>query len=170
MYPNITDGIVLTGFTTNTSFAGYFVAGGNYQIARLNQPLRFGNITAEQIATFANMYASGLASYIAPIDLTTIAPSQMLPSGYLLTSTPGAINYQFFLPHYFDPAILTLAEATKQPVTPGEVLTLGSIPMMNNFAGPVLAISGGMTLLSPLFCMYIDVNRCRSSILRRQLH
>lgn len=33
MYPNITDGIVLTGFSMNTSFGPYFVAGANFHQA-----------------------------------------------------------------------------------------------------------------------------------------
>lgn len=96
------------------------------------------------------MYASPIASYLAPIDITTLPPSQRLPPGYLITSTPGAINYNFFKPEFFDPEILVLSERTKMPVTPGEVLTLGSITTTNAFAGPVLAISGGMYSLFTL--------------------
>jgi pimeloyl-ACP methyl ester carboxylesterase len=40
MYPNITDGIVLTGFSMNESFVNPFIAGGNFQQADRNQPLR----------------------------------------------------------------------------------------------------------------------------------
>lgn len=145
-YPNITDGIVLTGFTTNTSFAGYFVAGGNFQLAARNQPLRFANITDAQVQTLLGTYAEALGTYIAPIDVTSLPPSQMLPPGYLLPSSAEAVSYNFFKPQYFDPAILTLADRTKQPVTGGEILTLGSIPTTNNFAGPVLAISGDADL------------------------
>jgi len=142
-YPNITDAIILTGFTMNSSFAGYFVAGGNYQLAALNQPLRFANITGTQVSSLVGQYAEFLNTYISPIDIGSLPPSQMLPQGYLLTSTPEAINYQFYKPQFFNPAVLALSERTKQPVTGGEFLTLGSLPKMNKYAGPVMVIAGG---------------------------
>jgi hypothetical protein len=143
MYPNITDGIVLTGFSMNGSFVNPFIAGGNFQQANRNQPLRFGNITGTQAENVLSMYAEPLASYISPIDLTSLPAPQALPNGYLVTSDIEANKLQFFNPHYYDPAILELAERTKQPVTEGELLTLASLPMRNNFAGPVMVMDGG---------------------------
>jgi pimeloyl-ACP methyl ester carboxylesterase len=142
-YPELTDGIVLTGFTMNSSFAGSFVAAGSYQLANRNQPLRFGDFTGAQIQSLLGSYAESLLTYLSPLDLASLPSPAGLPSGYLLTATPEAINYQFFKPNYFDPSILTLAESTKQPVTVGELLTLASIPMTNKFAGPVMVITGG---------------------------
>jgi hypothetical protein len=89
------------------------------------------------------MYAEPLASYISPVDLTSLPAPQALPNGYLVTSNIEANKLQFFKPHYYDPAILELAERTKQPVTEGELLTLASLPMRNKFAGPVMVIDGG---------------------------
>ncbi len=143
MYPNITDGIVLTGFSMNGSFVSSFAAGGNFQQANRNQPLRFGNITGIQAQNVLSLYAEPLVSYISPIDLTSLPSPQALPNGYLITSDIEGNKLQFFKPHYYDPAILELAERTKQPVTEGELLTLASLPMMNNFAGPVILITGG---------------------------
>lgn len=101
MYPNITDGIVLTGFSMNASFVADFVLGSNFIQAKNYQ-----------------------AGYIAP------------------TSAVG-VQIDFFSPHQFDPAVLALAFATGQPVTPGELLTLGSLIAVNPFAGPVLVVTGG---------------------------
>ncbi len=143
MYLNITDGIVLTGFSMNGSFVNPFIAGGNFQQASRNQPLRFGNITGVQAQNVLSMYAEPLASYISPIGLTSLPAPQALPNGYLVTSDIEANKYQFFKPHYYGPAILELAERTKQPVTEGELLTLASLPMRNNFAGPDMVIDGG---------------------------
>jgi pimeloyl-ACP methyl ester carboxylesterase len=143
MYPNTTDGIVLTGFSMNGSFVSPFVAGGNFQQANQNQPLRFSNITGLQALNALSMYAEPLVSYISPIDLSALPAPQALPNGYLITSDIEGNKLQFFKPHYYDPAILELVERTKQPVTEGELLTLASLPMMNNFAGPVMLISGG---------------------------
>jgi pimeloyl-ACP methyl ester carboxylesterase len=143
MYPNITDGIVLTGFSMNESFVNPFIAGGNFQQANRNQPLRFGNITGTQVQNVLSMYAEPLASYISPVDLTSLPARQALPNGYLVTSNIEATKLQFFKPHYYDPAILELAERTKQPVTEGELLTLASLSMRNKFAGPVMVIDGG---------------------------
>jgi pimeloyl-ACP methyl ester carboxylesterase len=143
MYPNITDGLVLTGFSMNESFVNPFIAGGNFQQANRNQPLRFGNITGTQAQNVLSMYAEPLASYISPFDLTSLPAPQALPNGYLVTSNIEANKLQFFKPHYYDPAILELAERTKQLVTEGELLTLASLPMRNKFAGPVMVIDGG---------------------------
>ena len=113
MYPNITDGIVLTGFSMNESFVNPFIDGGNFQQANRNQPLRFGNITGTQVQNVLSMYAEPLASYISPVDLTSLPAPQALPNGYLVTSNIKANKLQFFKPHYYDPAILELAERTK---------------------------------------------------------
>ena len=143
MYPNITDGIILTGFSMNSSFVNLFASGANFQQASLNQPLRFSNVTGMQVQSLLSMYTEPLVDYLAPVDLSSLPPPQNLPSGYIISSDAEANKYLFFKPHYYDPAILALAEKTKQPVTEGELLTLGSLPMMNNYAGPVMVISGG---------------------------
>ena len=64
-------------------------------------------------------------------------------NGYLVYSDIEANQYLFFYPGYFDMGILELAEMAKQPVTTGELFTLGSGPMVNPFTGPVLVITGG---------------------------
>ena len=107
-YPSDSDGIVLTGFSMNGSFVGYFFAGANFVQANENQPR--------------------LQSYV---------------DGYLISSDIEANQYLFFYPGYFDQGILELAEMTKQPVTTGELFTLGGGPMANPFTGPVLVITGG---------------------------
>ncbi|KAH9207356.1 hypothetical protein DL95DRAFT_450399 [Leptodontidium sp. 2 PMI_412] len=146
LYPELTDGIILTGFSMNASFVPFFAAGGNFQLANRNQPLRYSNITGQQVQTLLSMYAEPLVDYIAPIDLTTITTPQMLPNGYLVSSNAEANKYLFFKPKFYDAGILTLAEATKQPVTLGELLTLGSLVTMNNFNGPVMVITGDSDL------------------------
>lgn len=108
-YPNETQGIVLTGFSTNSSFMGFFAAGANFEEANLNEPLRF-------------------------LDL---------PDGYLVSADASSNQYNFFLPPYFDPEILAFSEYSKQPVTVGELLTIGSaISGPSVFTGPVLVFTG----------------------------
>ncbi|KAL5317746.1 hypothetical protein ACEPPN_014844 [Leptodophora sp. 'Broadleaf-Isolate-01'] len=146
LYPELTDGIILTGFSMNASFVPFFAAGANFQLVNRNQPLRYSNITGQQVQTLLSMYAEPLVDYIAPIDLTTITTPQMLPNGYLVSSNAEVNKYLFFKPKFYDAGILTLAEATKQPVTLGELLTLGSLVTMNNFNGPVMVITGDYDL------------------------
>ena len=148
MYPTISDGIVLTGFSLNSSFAGFFVAGSNFMQANSNQPLRFGNISGAAIETVLNLVS--LTDLTAGFDFASIVPGQNLPNGYLVSSNEGANQYLFLLPGFFDPNILTVAELTKQPVTTGELLTLGSAAPVNNFAGPVLVLTGSKLLNSCL--------------------
>lgn len=142
----MTNGIVLTGFSMNSSFVPFFAAGANFVQANENQPLRFGSVNGTVVQNYLATYAGPLFDYLAPVDLTTLAAPQNLSNGYLVSSDAEANKYLFLKPHYFSPGILTLAEKTKQPVTPGELLTLGSLTMANNFAGPVLVITGSNDL------------------------
>lgn len=121
----------------NLSFAGYFAAGANFVQANTNQPFRFGNMSMTSAQTLLRMY--GLEDAVSGL-----APAQSFnyPSGYLVNANINSQQYLFFLPPHFDQGILELGEATKQPVTPGELLTLTSLPMVNAFAGPVLVLTG----------------------------
>lgn len=141
MYPNISDGIVLTGFSMNASFVPLFTAGNAFEQAYLNQPLRFGNMsTAMALNSFTQTYQA-LTDLLAPIDLTTLQPLNY-PPGYLVNSNAGTTNFLFLHNGNFDPSILFVGEKSKQPVTVGEALTLGSVPMMNSYTGPALIVTG----------------------------
>ena len=137
MYPNISDGIVLTGFSMNGSFVGFFGAGGDFVQANLNQPFRFGNVDTATVEAVLNMFS--LTDLVAGVDP---APGLNYPNGYLTNTNVNANQYLFFLPGYFDPGALLAGEQTKQPVTIGELLTSGSLPMVNTYAGPVLVLTG----------------------------
>lgn len=156
MYPTISDGIVLTGFSMNSSFAGYFVAGSNFEQAYLNQPFRFGNVSSFTVKSLLSTYgfrlgnisSSAVESVLETYSLTdyvvgfSASASLDYPAGYLTNANIGANQYNFLLPGFFDPGLLLVSENTKQPVTVGELLTLASVPMTNAFAGPVLIITG----------------------------
>ncbi|KAL4809580.1 Alpha/Beta hydrolase protein [Aspergillus unguis] len=113
MEPSISDGIVLTGFSVNSTFTPYFLAGANFQQAHLGLP-------KPRNATY--------------------------PPGYLVPANANANEFLFFYPGHFDPRILAFAEQSKKPVSVGELLTLGSIPMQSPFRGPVLVVTGSNDL------------------------
>ena len=140
LYPTATDGIILTGFSSNTSYIGLFALGTNFMQANINQPLRFGDITIPQLEIMLG--STPLLSYLAGLDVASIPPSQNLPDGYLIASNVQAIQSVFFYPNHFDPNLLSLADETKQPVTIGELLSLPSLPAVNAFKGPVLVFTG----------------------------
>lgn len=144
MYPNISDGIVLTGFSTNSSFMPIFLAGNALQQAYLNQPLRFGNMSAVLTANQFTQTFGGFSDLLAPIDLTTIKPLNY-PPGYLTNADAGSTNFLFLYNGNFDPKILYVGEKAKQPVTVGELLTVGSVPTTSGFSGPVLVFTGGQS-------------------------
>ncbi|SMR45010.1 unnamed protein product [Zymoseptoria tritici ST99CH_3D1] len=107
MYPDISDGIVLTGFSQNGTFLPFFQLGGNFVQANLN---------------------SALSKY---------------PDGYLAAGSPSGVQTNFFSPGDFDPLLLPVAFKTGQPVTVGELLTIGGAAgAVNQFRGPVLIITG----------------------------
>lgn len=171
LYPNNTDGVILTGFSVAAQFLPYIVAGWNLHSARLNQPLRLGNSSNSGLRKLASRYkldtnlVSGLQTYLksAGIDLTSqevwneIATTEVLdlitgynetvyqynyPPGYLASSDLTALQYAFLFPGNYDIGIALAGEQTKQPVTTGELLTIGSSPSSSPFTGPVLVITG----------------------------
>ena len=151
----------------NGSFTGFFAAGNDFVQANLNQPYRFGNISAATVDSVLSMYGLNvsapsinvagynisaatvqtvlnmysLTDYVAGLA-PPLMPALNYVNGYLTNTNIGANQYLFFFPGHFDPGALLAGENTKQPVTVGEVLTLSSIPKMNAFAGPVLVITG----------------------------
>ena len=107
MYPNLSDGIALTGFSQNGTYVPYFALGSDFVQANSNPAL----------AAF--------------------------PNGYLAPGLATGVQIDFFAPNQFDPAILALAFATGQPVTVGELLTIGGeVGSINHFTGPTLIITG----------------------------
>lgn len=172
MHPTASDGLILTGFSQNGSFLAPTVASWDSKLARLNQPLRFGNISYTSVSgAFSMMGASasnltaisnGLAQFnitvgeIQQVLQTTdlgdlfagLQPTQLphmadLPSGYLTWTDAGSNQYAFLLPEYYDPSILQFAESSKFPYTLGELLTIGSLPKMAPmFKGPVQILTG----------------------------
>ena len=107
MYPHVSDGIALTGFSQNGSFIPYFALGGNLETAH---------------------------------DLPNL---RQYPNGYLASANARGVQTNFFSPGMFDPKLLTLGFNTQEPVTVGELLTIGGeTGSVNHFAGPTLIITG----------------------------
>lgn len=106
-FPNITEGLALTGFSQNGSFLADFEYGGDFTQANLNP---------------------ALTSYV---------------DGYLAPADASAVQTNFFAEGDFDPKILAYATTTGQPVTVGELLTIGGATgSMNPTTAPVLIITG----------------------------
>ena len=154
--PTISNGVVLTGFSLNSSFGAFFIVGNNFVQANLNQPFRFGNVSDSKIEAIsaklqepvAALDNARLEEILAEYDLVDyvagLQPKQRVEysDGYITNSNTGANQFLFFLPGRYDPQIVTFAEETKHPVTPGELLTQGSAPPFNAFEGPVLVFTG----------------------------
>ena len=106
--PTLSDGLILTGFSTNATFLPFFELGGNF-------------VSATTIPALASEYVAG----------------------YLGGGDESAAQTNFFSPGMFDPAILTFAASTSQPVTIGELLSIGGAGSgPSTFTGPVLVITG----------------------------
>ncbi|KAI0161178.1 Alpha/Beta hydrolase protein [Hypoxylon sp. FL1284] len=107
-YPDLSDGVALTGYSRMLGGLTAFLYGANFVEASSASP--------------------SLAAY---------AP------GYLASGDVSGVQTNFFAPGRFDPAILEAAYATGQPVTIGELMTIGTVGSGNNsFGGPVLVITG----------------------------
>jgi pimeloyl-ACP methyl ester carboxylesterase len=171
LYPENTDGLILTGYSVAAQFLAYIVAGWNLHSARLNQPLRFGNASNEVVRELASR--NGMGNNLIPglqrilstagVDLSSqdiwneVATTEVLnlingynasvqsydyPSGYLTSSDLTALQYAFLQPGNYDVGLALQGEKTKQPVTTGEILTIGNSPSSSPFTGPVLVITG----------------------------
>lgn len=171
-YPDSTDGIVLTGFSMNATWLAETLADWNLHLARLNQPLRFGNVTVQgsrwQNSWLGNKAVSIVQSALRTIGLelssydvfqeiattelgniisqwnATVPPvAQNLPTGYLTWSDLTSNIFAFLQPGSFDVGLSIFAEMTKQPVTLGEVFTLASgAPATSPFTGPAFVLTG----------------------------
>ena len=148
------------------------LAGLDLQLARLNQPLRFGNESYAAIAQALLVVGSAVNSlpYIKEnhpelgltlgdvntvlqnlnfLDLVAgfegpILPVTLdLPGDYVTWADTGAFQFVYFDPGHFDIALLVFLEMTKQPFTPGEMLTsITDNVWAKDFKGPVLVVTG----------------------------
>ena len=157
-FHTLSDGIVLTGFSLNSSFMPLFLIGGNFVQANLNQPFRFGSIlpssgstTEEVAAAFRKpLDHAKVEDILAEYDLIDYVAGLEDPEervayadGYITNSNTGANQFLFFGPSgRYDPGIVIYAEETKQAIAPGEFLTLGGSSSASAFAGPVLVLTG----------------------------
>jgi pimeloyl-ACP methyl ester carboxylesterase len=123
MYPAATDGMVLTGFSMNSTYLGLFPASANFMLASLSQPLRLENVSGSMIESALRMYTGSIADYLFPIDFSSFPIGQNLPNGYITWSSAEAAKFLLFKPKYYAPGILDYVESTKQAVTLGKILT-----------------------------------------------
>lgn len=69
------------------------------------------------------------------------------PNGYLASSDESGVHTNFFSPGAFENTLLDYAFLNGQPVTVGELLTIGAqTSLPNPLKGPVLIITGGKCL------------------------
>ncbi|KAL8763629.1 MAG: hypothetical protein Q9184_000629 [Pyrenodesmia sp. 2 TL-2023] len=178
-YPTASDGLILTGFSQNGSFLPTITASWDSKLARLNQPLRFGNVSYSAVSSAlstsklssSNLTAlagslseynitlgeiqqvfqtTDLSNLLAGLQQTQLPHMADLPSGYLTWADAGSNQYAFLLPGHFDPSILQFAESSKFPYTIGELLTIGSgAPAAPEFKGPVQMVTGRQDVI---FC------------------
>ncbi|RBR08909.1 uncharacterized protein FIESC28_10089 [Fusarium coffeatum] len=105
--PELTDAIVLTGFTQATAYLPWFAVSNNF------------------------------------IPVTDSPAKGKYPPGYVATASTVSVHTNFFSEGDFDPEMLEEAYKKAQPVTPGELLTLGGPAGVNNtYTGPVQIVTG----------------------------
>lgn len=106
--PELTDAIVLTGFTQATDYLSWFAVAGNF---------------------------------------VPVVNSSIYPAGYMTPASTVGVQINFFGEGDFDPEMLEEAFKKGQPVTPGELLSLGAPASVNNtYPGPVQIVTGGKSI------------------------
>ena len=84
-----------------------------------------------------------LGNNFIPVKNNSVLAPQY-PEGYVVTESVVGVQTEFFAENDFDPQVLALAYMTGQPVTPGELLSIGAPAMMTNaYNGPVSIVTGG---------------------------
>jgi pimeloyl-ACP methyl ester carboxylesterase len=194
-YPSASDGLILTGFSTDMSSLPATIANFNIQPAAWNQFARFGGETIEYknpdqvleqyglLDETANLNGTNITAQLAPLlrnatglyNTTTIqsrrvhprqlsvqahgnsttnttlitaalpllAPAKNLSTGYITWSSASSLQFSFLAPPYYNTSLTPWLETTKAPFTIGELLTMGSAPMMaRDFSGPVQVLTG----------------------------
>ena len=114
-------------------------------VAAISRALRDLGVSLDGAAISDILATTELGDIITQASATrlTVPPPQKLPNGYLTWSDYTANQFDFLTPPFFDPAIGLYSERTKQPVTLGELFTLGNgAPQTTPFAGPVLVLTG----------------------------
>ncbi|KAJ9609437.1 hypothetical protein H2200_005764 [Cladophialophora chaetospira] len=82
------------------------------------------------------------------IPVTDLTPAY--PAGYFAAGNAAALHTTFLAPGQYDPDIVPYAYANGEPVSIGELLTVGGAGGgTSNFAGPVMVVTGDRDLI---FC------------------
>ncbi|KAL8958039.1 MAG: hypothetical protein Q9193_004828, partial [Seirophora villosa] len=108
MHPTASDGLILTGFSQNGTFLPTTVASWDSKLARLNQPLRFGNISYPAFsdalsmlgASGSNLTAMAAGGTFGQSNVTLGEIQQLLQTTDLANFLAGAQPSQ--LPHMAD--------------------------------------------------------------------
>lgn len=141
--------LLRTGVISNHTFKNVVGVGhsfGSLQIAGLTS--QHPDDLDAAVLTGFSISASGTPLFFAGLDLTIASQNQPLrfpdlPNGYLISNSIEANQFAFFRAPNFDPALLNIAEATKQTFTVGEFLTTALIEMVStNFTGPIDVVDG----------------------------
>lgn len=141
MYPSLTDGIVLTGFSFNTSFSSYFVAGANFHQA--NQVfsskntsssyyppgyLVSSNVVANEFLFFTPPYFDPKILAFAEQNKKPVAIGELLTMGSVPIQSP------------FKGPVLIITGSNDVPFCGGDCLNTGgaaeSIPTQGKMAFP----------------------------------
>jgi len=167
-YPESTDGVILTGYSTDFEGQQKFLASWDVRPARLNQPFRFGSHSTGK--GFKGDFLPAIQGYLKTLGIdfssselwNDIAETEVgnlivglndtsgkplnYPGGYL--TWPALTNniVAFLLPGYFDVGLAVYSEQTKQPTAIGELITIASAPLSSPFTGPVLVLTGRQDL------------------------
>ena len=150
LYPNNTDGVVLTGYSAASQF--FASNEGVYQLAAqygasqdivpvLQKALDATGVDLSSQEVWNIVASTEVLDLISGYNKTVPPPLNYQP-GYLVSADLTNLQYLFLFPGMYDVALAVMAEQTKQPVTVGELLTISSAPMMSPFTGPVFVITG----------------------------
>ncbi|KAK5944713.1 hypothetical protein PMZ80_001913 [Knufia obscura] len=140
--------LLRTGGISNHTFENVVGVGhsfGSFQVAGLLS--QYPDDFDAAVLTGFSTDRSGFAVAFAGVGLTIASQSQPLrfsdlSNGYFTSAAIQGTQHFFFRESNFDPALLNIAEATKQTITVGEFMTTGALTPSPKFKGPIDVVIG----------------------------
>lgn len=140
--------LLRTGGISNHTFENVVGVGhsfGSFQVAGLLS--QYPDDFDAAVLTGFSTDRSGFAVAFAGVGLTIASQSQPLrfsdlSNGYFTSAAIQGTQHFFFREPNFDPALLNIAEATKQTITVGEFMTTGALTPSPKFKGPIDVVIG----------------------------
>jgi pimeloyl-ACP methyl ester carboxylesterase len=105
--PNLSDGLILTGFTHNTTWISFFEMALSFHLARENNPHRFGQLSSGYI-TWGDKYDNQAAFFNAPFfDIAVLELAEQTKTPFALAELLSFMTLSLPSPQFEGPVLVS---------------------------------------------------------------